>query len=66
MAIPGGLETPNLLIRSQLLYPVELRMKLFSLPFFLDTTPRLNVSNTSSVAQVWQEFKDNCTHQLVF
>ena len=62
----GRTRTPNLLIRSQLLYPVELRMKLFSLPFFMGTTPRFNVSHPFGVAQVWQEFKDNCTHKLVF
>ncbi len=28
LAIPGGLEPPNILIRSQVLYPVELRDRL--------------------------------------
>ena len=41
-------------------------MKLFSLPIFLVNTPRFNNFYTFSVTQLWQKFKNNCTHQFVF
>ena len=30
--VPGGIRTPNLLIRSQKLYPVELQAQFFKIP----------------------------------
>ena len=30
--MPGGIRTPNLLIRSQMLYPVELQTQLWKIP----------------------------------
>ena len=33
---PGGSRTPNLLIRSQMLYPIELRVHLVNLPLSVE------------------------------
>src|SRR3977135_3915835 len=53
-AVPGGIRTPNLLIRSQLLYPVELQTHLFPPPSFAEQRrpcklPRRGKSTLSEV-----------------
>ena len=39
--MPGGIRTPNLLIRSQKLYPVELQAQIFKIPKPKFQTPRV-------------------------
>ena len=41
-AVPGGIRTPNLLIRSQLLYPVELQTQLLENPKFQVPNPKVD------------------------
>src|SRR3977135_3771701 len=54
-AVPGGIRTPNLLIRSQLLYPVALQTHLFLPPSFAEQRrpcklPRPGKSTLSEVS----------------
>ena len=44
-SVPGGIRTPNLLIRSQKLYPVELQAQIFKNPKAQVPNPKVRTTN---------------------
>src|SRR6266700_383776 len=63
---PGGTRTPDLLVRSQTLYPTELRARPWQLQYLTLLTRRLQVPNRARFWSILEQHKEHRIRRRLF